>query len=238
MTNLTLYVFPTDAGSFNLSPFCTKAEILLQLAGLKYELKVPDDHTAFPKQKLPVLMDGETMVEDSEFIRWHLQERYSAGFLGDTPPDSRALQNALCRMMENHTFLLLVYTRWVETEGWTKTRTHFFEGLEDAAAEAIRGQMRRCFDQSLLCRHQAEDLKALLDADFHTLASALGEKPYFCGTLPGVTDAIAFGLLVNFLEAREQTWAKDLARSHNNLVTYVARGLKNWYPNHRRQAAA
>lgn len=238
MTDRTLYVFPTDPGAFNLSPFCTKAEILLQLAGLTYELKVPDDHTAFPKQKLPVLMDGETMVEDSEFIRWHLQEKYNASFLGTTHANKRALQSALCRMLENHTYLLLVYTRWVDAKGWALTRAHFFGELDDAIAEGIRGQMRKCFDHSLLSRHEAEDLRAMLDADLHTLACALGENPYFCGEAPGITDAIAFGILVNFLEAPEQTWAKELAGSHANITQYVARGLKEWYPHYSRQAAA
>ncbi len=237
MEKLILHVFPTDEGAFNLSPFCTKAEILLKMAGLPYHLSVPEDHKTFPKGKLPVLSDGDEMVEDSEFIRWHLQERYEASFTAALSERDRAMGQALCRMLENHTYLALVYARWVEEEGWARTRAIFFDGLDDETAEYIRGQMRACFDQSLMHTYTGEEIRALLDTDLHILAAALGDTPYFFGTSPSFIDAAAFSMLVNLYAAPEQTWARSLVSAHSNLAAYVMRGLAQWYPACRADAA-
>ncbi|WP_417461425.1 glutathione S-transferase family protein [Kordiimonas sp.] len=226
----TLHVFPTDDGFFNLSPFCCKAEILLQMVGLPYTLAFPEDYKVFPKGKLPVLSDGKTMVEDSEAIRQYLENTKGACFTSTLDAGQRATGHALCRMLEERTYFALVYSRWVEEDGWGRTRPIFFEGVPDEAAEGIRGQMSTGFRHSGLANCTADEIKACLEADLNALAVLLGDAPYFFGTEPSFIDPTVFGFIANFYAAPEQTWARELVVVHPNLVAYFNRTLARWYP--------
>lgn len=227
---LTLHVFPTDEGFFNLSPFCCKAEILLQLASLPYALAFPEDYKVFPKGKLPVLSDGNRQIEDSEAIRRYLEDKKDAFFNSSLDKKQIATGHALSRMLEERTYYALVYSRWVEEKGWARTRPIFFEGLPDEAAETIRRQMSAGFQHSGLSNHSADEIRAILATDLDALATLLGDTAFFFGAEPSFIDATAFGFVANLYAAPEQTWARDMVAAHPNLVAYFNRGIARWYP--------
>ena len=76
---ITLYTFGPAFGLPDMSPFVTKAEMLLKLAGLDYRT---DTHgfSKAPKGKLPYVADGDEIIADSTFIRWHLEKKYGIDF--------------------------------------------------------------------------------------------------------------------------------------------------------------
>jgi hypothetical protein len=76
---ITLYTFGPAFGLPDPSPFVTKAEVLLKMAGLLYRTDTKGLSKA-PKGKLPYIRDGEDIVADSTFIRLHLEKRYSIDF--------------------------------------------------------------------------------------------------------------------------------------------------------------
>ncbi len=229
-TTLTLHVFPTDDGFFNLSPFCCKAEILLQMAGQPYALSFPQDHKVFPKGKLPVLTDSETQVEDSEGIRNYLESTKGANFTARLSEAEQATGRALCSMLEERSYRALVYSRWVEDDGWSRTRPIFFEGLPDEVADMFRAVMSAEYLGSSAARQTPEEIKASLAADLRALAALLGNTPYFFGDEPSFIDATAFGFIANFYAAPEQTWARNMVAEHANLTAYFARSFARWYP--------
>ena len=72
---ITLCKFGAHFGLPDASAFCVKAEILLKMAGLKYEVDL-DSFKNAPKGKLPYINDGGKTVGDSTFIRLHIEEKY------------------------------------------------------------------------------------------------------------------------------------------------------------------
>src|SRR5215510_13602528 len=72
---ITLYTFGPAFSLPDPSPFVTKVEVLLKMAGLAYRT----DTTGFrqaPKGKLPYIDDDGEQVADSTLIRWHLENKY------------------------------------------------------------------------------------------------------------------------------------------------------------------
>ena len=61
---ITLYTFGPAFGLPDPSPFVTKAEVLLKMAGLPYRMDTKGFRKA-PKGKLPYIRDGEDIIADS-----------------------------------------------------------------------------------------------------------------------------------------------------------------------------
>src|SRR5215471_11575809 len=76
---ITLYTFGPAFGLPDPSPFVTKAEVLLKMAGLAYQTDLTGFRRA-PKGKLPYIDDDGERIADSTFIRWHLEKKYGVDF--------------------------------------------------------------------------------------------------------------------------------------------------------------
>src|SRR6202165_827933 len=79
---ITLYGFGPGFGLPEISPFVTKTEVQLKMAGLIYrrERAMPP---ASPKAQLPYIVDEAESIADSTFIRAHIEGKY--GFAFDAP---------------------------------------------------------------------------------------------------------------------------------------------------------
>lgn len=64
----------------------------------------------------------------------------------------------------------------------------------------------------------------LIDEDFDTLAALLGNRPYFFGSLPSVTDACVFGFLeCQLYGGNDASYLNLSLRKHPNLVHFIDR---------------
>ena len=76
---ITLYGFGAGFGLPEISPFVTKTEVQLKMAGLVYrkERAMPP---ASPKGQLPYIVDDAESIADSTFIRAHIEGKYGFDF--------------------------------------------------------------------------------------------------------------------------------------------------------------
>src|SRR5438552_19008812 len=79
---ITLYGFGPGFGLPEISPFVTKTEVQLKMAGLAHR-KERATPPASPKGQLPYIVDEGERIADSTFIRAHLEGKY--GFDFDAP---------------------------------------------------------------------------------------------------------------------------------------------------------
>ena len=230
MTSLTLYAFPTAPGFFNPSPFCNKVEILLKLAGLDFETVMPEDPRGFSKGKLPVLKDGDEIIEDSEFIRLYLIEKYGATLNGGLSDDSKAVGHAVCRMLDDRTVHGLAWSRWVEDEGWVQAKEIFLQGDPDGIGAPMRREMREGYTFSGFARHSTDEQRQLIKSDIDCLATLLGDQEWFLANQPTYLDATVFSFVANFYASPIKTWPIPLVAAHPNLVASFRLGMQRWYP--------
>ena len=216
-----------------ISPFVTKTEVQLKMAGLAYrkERALPP---ASPKGQLPFIVDGTETIADSTFIRAHIEGK--AGFDFDAPLSlqERAQAWAFERMIEHHIYSALVGARWIDPENFAKGPSHFFDGAPEHNREKLREDAQfRVAENYLLSglgRHGPDDDVDLAVRSLFALSVQLGDKSYLMGNKPSGVDATAFGALAGILTPFFESRLRDRAEGFPNLTAYVDRMMDTYYP--------
>ena len=230
---ITLHGFGAGFGLPEISPFVTKTEVQLKMAGLAYR-KQRAMPPASPKGQLPYIDDDGQGVADSTFIRAHIERKYGFDFdLGLDRP-ARAQAWAFERMIESHVYWALVGARWVDPENFAKGPAHFFDGAPEDRREKLREDAQfRVAENYLLSglgRHAPDDDVELAARSLLALSVQLGDKPYLMGEKPCGTDATAFGALAGILTPFFDSRLRTRAEEFENLTAYVERMMQQYYP--------
>jgi glutathione S-transferase len=230
---ITLYGFGTGFGLPEISPFVTKTEVQLKMAGLGYR-KARAMPPASPKGQLPFIDDDGQAVADSTFIRAHIERKYGFDFDAGLSRDARAQAWAFERMIEHHVYWALVGARWVDPANFAKGPAHFFDGAPDDRRERLREDAQfRVAENYLLSglgRHAPEDDVELALRSIFALSVQLGEKPYLMGDGPCGVDATAFGAIAGILTPFFSSSLRRRVAEFQNLSAYVDRMMLQYYP--------
>src|SRR5436305_9261786 len=230
---ITLYGFGAGFGLPEISPFVTKTEIQLKMAGLAHR-KEKAKRPSSPKGQLPYFVDEAETIADSTFIRAHLEAKY--GFDFDAPLSLQAGAQAWAfeRMIEHHVYWALVGARWVDPENFAKGPSHFFDGAPEDRREKLREDAQfRVAENYLLSglgRHAPDDDVDLAVRSLFALSVQLGDKAYLMGSKPCGVDATAFGALAGILTPFFESGLRQRAEGFPNLTAYVDRMMDDYYP--------
>jgi glutathione S-transferase len=230
---ITLYTFGPKFGLPDPSPFVTKAEVLLKLAGLPYEIDTTGYRKA-PKGKLPYIRDGESLIADSTFIRLHLERQHGIDFDTGLSPAERARGWAFEKMCDEHLYWAIVQERWNVDENFNRGPRQFFDPapapIRPLVIAMIKRKVKRDMHGHGIGRHTHDEIVALGCRDIDAIAHGLGDKPWFSGSDPHGADAAIWPFVNNALCPHFTSKVGDRARTHANLVSYADRGLKTWFP--------
>jgi glutathione S-transferase len=125
---ITLYSFGPAFGLPDPSPFVTKAEVLLKMAGLPYKTDTGGFNKA-PKGKLPYIIDDGDTIADSTFIRWHLEQKYHIDLDRGLDAEQRAIAWAFEKMLEDQLYWAVVHERWMDDANFDKGPRTFFRKI-------------------------------------------------------------------------------------------------------------
>ena len=227
---ITLYGFCAGFGLPEISPFVTKTEVQLKMAGLAYrkERAMPP---ASPKGQLPYIVDDAESIADSTFIRAHIEGKYGFDFDAPLNLQQRAHAWAFERMIEHHIYWALVGARWVDPENFAKGPMHFFDGAPEHLREKLREDAQfRVAENYLLSglgRHAPDEDIDLAIRSLFALSVQLGDKRYLMGDTPCGTDATAFGALAGILTPFFVSQLRERTEQFQNLTAYVDRMMFN-----------
>jgi glutathione S-transferase len=230
---IVLYGFGTGFGLPEISPFVTKTEVQLKMAGLAYrkERAMPP---ASPKGQLPFIEDDATKVADSTFIRAHIEQKYGFDFDAGLDQRQRAQAWAFERMIEHHVYWALVGARWVDPDNFAKGPAHFFDGAPADRREKLREDAQfRVAENYLLSglgRHAPDDDVDLALRSLLALSVQLGDRSYLMGEKPCGMDATAFGALAGIFTPFFSSQLRRRAEEFENLAAYVGRMMAQYYP--------
>lgn len=231
---ITLYTFGSMFGLPDPSPFCMKAEVLLNMSGLPYTL----DHSGFmkaPKGKQPYLDDDGARIADTTFIRWHLEEKYGADFDKGLRPEQKAVAWAFEKLCEDNLYWGVVRDRWLNPVNFDKGPRAFFNPVPALlrpliVTKALRDVKRNLHGQGL-GRHSVADSEKIAMTGINAVADFLGSKPFLMGETPCGADATVFSFVAGMLSPVFPGPIQKAALGHANLVAYRDRGMAKWYPN-------
>ncbi|MGH6912677.1 MAG: glutathione S-transferase family protein, partial [Geminicoccales bacterium] len=219
---IKLYQFPPAFGR-NVSPFTLKLETWLKIARLPYEVVEIQNPRRAPKGKLPFIEDEDgTVIGDSSLIIEHLERTRGIDADGELVPAQRAQAVALQRLLEDHFYFILSWSRWIDPEGWRTFAPALFGFLPPGADRLLplllRRRMRRDLRAQGLGRHRQAEVYAQGRADLEAVSIMLGERSFFFGERPTTTDAIAYGFLANLLLVPIETDLKRIALDFPKLL--------------------
>lgn len=220
----------------DLSPFCVKVETYLRMAKIPFTTKVGDPRKA-PKGKLPVLTDGARTIPDSTAILRHLESTRGAPLDASLTPKERALATALCGMLEEQLYFVIVYQRWKEDQNWKQYRPAFLAlgeklGVPGPLRGFISDRIRKQFLKTLygqgIGRHAPEEIvdigKRIVDS-----VATLYVGPSFFGDKPSTLDATAYAFLSGVLDAPFDGPLRDHLAAQDGLVKYCQHMKARYY---------
>ncbi len=225
-----LYQFTPLWGLLNPSPFCMKLEVYLKLANIPYQVKHINNPGRAPKSKLPFIKDGDQVIADSSLVIDYLKTKYGNTLDQHLTPRQIGQNIALQRMIEEHLYWIMVYSRWMDPAEWPKVKSAFFSHLPLLLRMTIPGLVRRGVKKALyqqgIGRHSQEEIYALGKQDITALAAMLNSQLFFCGEKPTTIDATAYGFLANILFSPVESPLKLHAQTISQLTAYCERMKK------------
>ena len=232
---ITLYGFGPAMGLPEISPFVTKAHILIRMAGLPYEAETGVGAVRkAPKGKLPYIRDDGDVVSDSTFIRFHIEKKYGFDFDRGLSAAQRATGWALERMCEEHLYWLMVDVRWLDDANFRAGPSKIFASLPAPVRPLVGAYVRRTVRRTLhlqgLGRHEAASRLELANRDFLAISDILADKPYLFGEEPKGGDATAGAFVIGALAKAVTAPLRDAAESTPNLVAYAGRMTRRFFP--------
>ncbi len=215
----------------DVSPFVTKTEIQLQMAGLAYrkESGRPSDG---PKGQMPFIDDEGERIGDSTFIRAHLEQKYGVDLDEGLSPVERAQAWAIERMMENQFYWIIVYSRWLLPENFAKGPSHFFDALPDEIRQQRLEAVRMIVRGVGVTRHTDDEIASLADRTLLALSELLGQKTFLFGERPAGVDATASAMIAHALTPFFESPVRRCVESYGNLVAYADRMMAFHFPQH------
>ncbi|MGJ4926795.1 glutathione S-transferase family protein [Bradyrhizobium sp. HKCCYLS2038] len=230
---ITLFGLGAGFGLPEISPFVTKTEVQLKMAGLPYR-KQRAMPPASPKGQLPFIDDDGALIADSTFIRAHVERRYGYDFDAGLDLRARAQAWAFERMVEHHLYFALVGARWVDPVNFAKGPAHFFDGVPADRREKLREDAQfRVAENYLISglgRHAPDEDVDLAARSLRALSVQLGERPYLMGDRPCGTDATAFAVIAGILTPFFDSELRRRTEGFGNLVAYAERMMAQYYP--------
>lgn len=227
MADVTLYQFPGAYGLVSLSPFCTKLDAYLRLAGIDHESKLGDPRRA-PKGKLPyVRLDGD-LIGDSGFIIERLQERFGDRLDAALSPRQHALGHLAQRCAEEHLYWGLLQARWDDDRSWNGGYRDTIAGLipkplGGVVAPLIRRSVRKSLHAHGLGRHTPVEIAATCARDLDAFVGLLEDTAFLVSDAPTRYDCSVYAMLEHLRSTPTDHPLVRAVHEREPLVAYCAR---------------
>jgi glutathione S-transferase len=227
---LTLYQAPRGLGEPNLSPFCTKLEAYLRMAQIPYEVRLGDIRKA-PNGKVPWIEHEGRRLGDSSLIIDYLKQRFGDGVDQHLTPYDHAIGRLIQRTLEEGTYWVSLYDRWVVNTNFERIRGPMFgkmlgRPLIWVVPDLVRKRVLNALYAQGTSRHSEEEVYAMGRHDFEAISVVLGDKPFLFGEQPSSYDAVVYAFTVS---------ARDAARDHRlgprppNLLAHMERMHERYF---------
>ena len=239
MTPIKLHKFGEAWGLADPSPFCLKVESFLRETNIAYEAVPFDPRRSFakaPKGKLPFIEDEKgAVIGDSRFIIERLSHSRTIDL--DAPLDDRqkSVSFAFRRMLDEHFYWIVVYSRWIDEPGWSVIRQNFFAmipwPMRPFVVPPARRKMRRALRAQGIGRHSRAEIYALGNEDLQALSRLLGQDSYFfAANQPTLLDLWAHAFVAEIVAPPIDSQLQRTALALSNLTNHFHRLQDRLYP--------
>lgn len=233
---ITLYGWGPMFDCPSPSPYVMKTDIQLQMLGVDFDRAIAD-LDAVSKHKAPYAMDGDLLIQDSNFIRAHFERKLGKCLASGLSDEDSVTSWALERMAEDHLATVMAMERWLKDDNFFKGPALFFSDVPDAARESVMQEVRDGIAASQYARgmgrHSEAERMQLAAWDLQAIAIQLAGQDYLFGDAPTVADASVSAVLISCATDYFDTPLTGLVRGHTNLVGYMDRMKDRYFAKNR-----
>ncbi len=231
---IRLYQVPPSFGLSSGSPFCTRIEVFLKLAGIAYESDTNADPRKSPKGKVPWIEDGAIVLGDSGFIIAYLTQKYDVKLDAGLTDPQQAIAHTVSRMLTETFYWYIAQSRWNEPHNWAAFRRSFIKLLPPVIGPLIlpliRKKIRGQMNGHGIGLHTREELWTMCRADIDALGVLLGDQTYFFGDEPTSIDGDVYSFLSSLLIPEFESPGKTYLQKQENLVAHCMRLHARLFP--------
>lgn len=229
---IILYGFGEALGTADISPFVTKAEILLSMAGLPYRIESCTRPDQGPKKKIPFVEDNGRLVGDSTLIRFYLERIYGTDFDKNVSEERKAVAWLAEKYLEQDLYFSVLRNRWLH-EGNFNTRIRpFFDKvpafLRPFILKKMKSQTRKVLFNQGTGRHTDEELVALAARSAKSMDALLGDARYFGGDVMCGSDASIAPFIAGAVTPYFDSPYIEVFNAYPRLTSYSKRVLEHF----------
>ncbi len=236
---IDLYQFSPMFNVPNLSPYCMKIEGFLRITEIPFQIIEENDPRKGPKGKLPFIRDNGVVIGDSELIIDYLESKLEFDVDGHLSSQQKAVHHAFIRMLDEHLYWALVYSRWIEAHNWEVLKKHLFyeipPPISTFIARRVRKQVRNQLHQHGMGRHNRDDIYTKARKDLEQLSALLADHKWFGGDYVSTLDLTAIAYLSNIMVPELNSPLADYVKEFGNLETYEVRARRVIFPDEIKQ---
>lgn len=233
---ITLYGWGPMFDCPSPSNYVMKSDIQLQMLGLDFDRAIADLDSV-SKHKAPYVTDGDLLVQDSNFIRAHFEQKLGRSLASGLSDEDSVTSWALERMAEDHLATVMAMERWLKDGNFFRGPALFFSDVPDEARENIMQEVRDGIAASQFARgmgrHSEAERMHLAAWDLQAIAIQLAGQDYLFGDTPTVADASVSAVLISCATEYFDTPLTGLVRGHTNLVGYMDRMKDRYFAKNR-----
>ncbi len=232
---LVLRALPPGNGLPSQSPFVLKVMGYLHVLDLEWQIDTHADIRKQPAGKLPVLVDGDTVIPDSDAIARYVQDKAGRWLDDGLSVRDALLSHAMIRMAEEHLYFLAVWNRWAVDENFALLRP----GLEKIAPFPMskilpniirKGVVKMVAGQGIGRMSDAQRLQRF-QADLDVIEQVLGDKDWlFDGTGPRCADLSIAPLIAVLNGSPADTALRRDLLARPRLLAYGERAMAQAFP--------
>lgn len=222
---ITLYSYPQMFGLPDNNPFGLKVDTFLRLAKIPYQLIHIINTKDAPRRQLPFIVDNEQIVTDSNYIISYLCQKNNILIDSDLTEEQKNIQFLLTRMLDNHLYWVMSYSRWQDERYWPLFKTEFLKNTEitEDQLEVARKYNIEKYHFQGIGRCSVDDIyQSGLDS-LASIAFILGEKEFIFGDKVHSLDASCYGFLANIFYFNIDTPLKKYVAENGLLKNYIGR---------------
>ena len=235
---IKLFGFIPAWGLPDISPYVSKTDLYLRLAGIPFSLEMlyHGDLTQTSKGKLPFIDDGGTIVSDTVLIEMYLKDKYGDNLDAGLTAAERAVSVAFGRMTDWSFYWFLVQMRYRRDEDFKIYDPFWVEFLswlpvEQRAApvKEFRERLLAQFFHSGMGRNSEAEVETLAYQQIDAISDFLADKTFFHGNKATSVDAAIYATLTHCMFVPFPSPIGKYANAKPNLLAYVNRIQKQHY---------
>lgn len=231
---IDLYQFTPHFNVPNLSPFCMKLEGFLRITEIPFQIIEENDPSKAPEGKLPFIRDNGVLISDAELIIDYLESKLSFNVDGHLDNQKAATHHAFTRMLDEHLYWALLYSRWMEEHNRETLSNRLFSEIPPPISTVLARRMRKNIidqlDKQGMGRHNREDIYKKAGKDLVQLSVLLGDHKWFGGDYVSKLDLTAIAYLANIMIPELPSPLANYIKEYGNLETYAVRAKRIIFP--------